>query len=53
LGGCHEKENLKHGEFMLDNAVCLCDTNKFRIYDILDDVPQKNEYPTKSNHPNA
>lgn len=38
---------------MFDHALCLCHFNEFGLFDILDDVPKEDEYPTEPNDPNA
>jgi hypothetical protein len=53
LGRCHEEEYFKHSESLFDNVVCVCDTDKFGVHDILDDVPEEDEHPTQPNYPNA
>lgn len=53
MGGCHQSKHQQHHQFMFYFTLCLHHNHNFWVPDILDDVPQKNEYSTQSNHSNA
>ena len=53
MGRCDEEQYHKHSQSLFHNALCLHHFDNSGLLSVLDDVPEEDEHPAQSNHPNA